>query len=69
MANVSVHDSKKKWKAHYREDSWVDLLVRRHGILVHNHLEVLGELIRLKLSRRIELRRIDLFNLKVVVPR
>lgn len=65
MAYISVHDSEEEREGDDCEDGRIDLFVRGNSIVVHNHLEVLGELVGLEVGRWVQLRFVDLFNLQV----
>ena len=41
MTNVSEHDSKKKWKSYYKNNSRVKLLITRNSIGI-NYLLIIG---------------------------
>ena len=48
MAYISVHHTKEERERDDCVDGRIDLFIGRHGILIHNHLEVLCKLVRLK---------------------
>lgn len=65
MAHISIHDSKQEWEGDDRVDCWVDFLIRWHGVLVNDHLEVLRKLVCLEHRRWVELVTPDRLHLQV----
>ena len=64
MPHVSEHHSKQPGESDCSEESWIDFLIARHSIHIHNILGRSSELIQGKASRRLEvLAEVYLLNL------
>ena len=65
MTHITVHYTKQERERNDRVDRRVYFLVGGYGVLIHNELEVLRELISLEVGRWAELVCTDLLNLQV----
>lgn len=65
MTDITKHDPEKERKSHCCVEGWINLLIRRHSVGVYDLLEELSKLVCFKVSRRVELLELNLFNLKL----
>lgn len=52
MPDITEHDSHQKRKGNDCEESWVDFLVARNSVRIHNQLKWSGELVEFEMCRR-----------------
>jgi hypothetical protein len=65
MTDITKHDPEKKRKSDCGVEGWIYLLIRRHSVGVYDLLKELGKLVSFKVSRRVKLLELNLFNLEL----